>query len=899
MKYYLKQLLFFIIVSGLYCSIILFWHQQETIFQKEKTLIYFQDIIARKNSLIENLKTDNICDINRTAAIQFELISLVEAIKKNLQKPPDERRFGINSLKLPFGNANGLYMGRNGRIFHESGNPFNNYFTADWFGQFLLGVHNKGTVFESKTTTLYNYLPITYDEFANQHENFYIVNLFGEFFLLFHGEENIQRTENRSENFFYLLITHLNKISNEELRQSVLQRFLNEDKRLKPDPHTDTLTFNQQIIIQSPSTNGVKLEIDTGGLKKSLKITLPCHLIFLIILFKLFRMGGYQIIFMRFEFPFAVKFLLFLLLLFTSFYHYFLNQRQIWQTFLKNNFEKSSQMQMQDIEYGLNDYVSELSKNISESFENDDVFSDHIWDKVFNGVLFNRHKKIIFSRPELGEIIKLGLLGGGTVAIKQQPEYSGNRELSEIDRIYQVEEIRRNFAIPDFLRDKLTEKILSSSKSAFFSESGRKKFVTWQALDEGFLFFWDKRGQNENFELMVASTYTANLQKMYLEELSRKDSESINYIVLEKRNPRYTLNTEKFLQKKELEHLRNLHEQRLNIPFQYHRDNTDYSAVFLPANAFLGFNFLFIIPNQVLYEPLRKFERNFLLFCIFYWSCGIACIIYILKLILQPLSLLKEGLQKINSGESGVLLPVYSADEGGELIRQFNFMSTEMAKTEKMLPYVPESLYALLDQNSELQCDKPWFQGEAAIIFSDIRSFTTISESHDPEIVVRVLNEYFSIWQQKVEKYSGIIDRFIGDAIIVAFFAQNSKHWLQNSVQTALEVLEELELLNRKNNEKIGFSINIGVGITAGNIEIGIIKSQQKTELLMTGKIMQQAEKLESDSKNGKFSHILVSEKIYDKTRFVFDYEPFTSETEPAGKIYEIMLKPANYSIHE
>jgi adenylate cyclase len=637
--------------------------------------------------------------------------------------------------------------------------------------------------------------------------------------------------------------------------------------------------------MQSPSTEGLKLDINTGGISKAIKDMLPFHLIFAALIFGLFQMGGYRIIAMRFEFPFAIKFLFFLLLLFTSFYHYFLNQRRIWQTFLKNNFTKNSQLQMQDIEYGLHHYMSELSEKISLSFKNADIFSDPIWNKVFDGVLFDRQKKVSFSRNDLGEIVKLALLGGAIVAIQQQPEYSGSRKISDIENSYQVEEIRRNFAIPDFLRSKLTEKILASSKSSFFTESGRAKFVTWQATDEGFLFFWDKRGQNENFELMVASTYTLNLQKMYLEDLSKTKNDEINYIALEQRNPQYTLNTANFLTKKELEHIRNLYEQRTGIPFQFHRDNRNYSAVFLQGNAFRSFNFLFIIPDQILYEPLQEFERNFLLFCLVYWSCGISCIFYILKIILQPLSLLKEGLQQINSGESGVMLPVCSADEGGELIRQFNFMSTEMAKTEKMLPYVPESLYALLDQNSELQSDKPWFQGEAAIIFSDIRSFTTISESCDPELVVRVLNEYFSIWQQKVEKYSGIIDRFIGDAIIIAFFAQNSKHWLQNSVQTALEVLEELELFNRKNSEKIGFSVNIGVGITAGDIEIGIIKSRQKTELLMTGKVVQQAEKLESDSKNGKFSHILVSEKIHTKTRFVFDYEKFADPTE---KIYEI-----------
>ncbi|MBN2322606.1 MAG: Cache 3/Cache 2 fusion domain-containing protein [Spirochaetes bacterium] len=136
------------------------------------------------------------------------------------------------------------------------------------------------------------------------------------------------------------------------------------------------------------------------------------------------------------------------------------------------------------------------------------------------------------------------------------------------------------------------------------------------------------------------------------------------------------------------------------------------------------------------------------------------------------------------------------------------------------------------------------------ILFSDIRSFTTISEKLSAEELVLSLNTYFNIMVGIIIDHKGIIDKFIGDAIMSIFGAPvlHEDDPLQ-AVITGLEMLKSLEGFNRK-QVKMGRPVfRIGIGLNTGEVVVGNIGSNQKLDYTCIGDAVNLASRLEGLTK--------------------------------------------------
>jgi adenylate cyclase len=193
------------------------------------------------------------------------------------------------------------------------------------------------------------------------------------------------------------------------------------------------------------------------------------------------------------------------------------------------------------------------------------------------------------------------------------------------------------------------------------------------------------------------------------------------------------------------------------------------------------------------------------------------------------------------------------------------------------------------------------------ILFSDIRSFTTISEKLSAEEVVTSLNTYFNIMVSIIIQHKGIIDKFIGDAIMSIFGAPvlHDDDPLQ-AVQTGLEMLESLSAFN-KNQVKMGRPIfRVGIGLNTGEVVVGNIGSTQKLEYTCVGDAVNLASRLEGLTKmygvpiiiseytynathNGVKARVIDSVRVKGKLKPVKIYEPYKDvppETEKAYKLF-------------
>ena len=154
---------------------------------------------------------------------------------------------------------------------------------------------------------------------------------------------------------------------------------------------------------------------------------------------------------------------------------------------------------------------------------------------------------------------------------------------------------------------------------------------------------------------------------------------------------------------------------------------------------------------------------------------------------------------------------------------------------------------------------------EVAILFSDIRGFTTISEASAAQQVVDMLNVYFSRWDAVSRAHGGIIDKFIGDAVMILFEGKESGQPSRDAMQCAFAMLDSLQDV-RTELAKQGLPVlpKIGIGISYGRAILGNIGSSQRRNYTAIGDTVNTASRLESACKDyGK--SLIVSEEVFSR----------------------------------
>lgn len=157
------------------------------------------------------------------------------------------------------------------------------------------------------------------------------------------------------------------------------------------------------------------------------------------------------------------------------------------------------------------------------------------------------------------------------------------------------------------------------------------------------------------------------------------------------------------------------------------------------------------------------------------------------------------------------------------------------------------------------------------VLFSDIRGFTTISEKLSAQQVSEILNEYFSEMEPIITKYNGIINKFIGDAIMAVFGEpiQDENH-AENAVKCAYEMLKKVEYLHKKWVNEGKPEIEIGIGINTGEVFVGNIGSNNRMEYTVIGDTVNLASRLESYNKTYK-TKMLISAATYKHVTKIAD----------------------------
>lgn len=181
----------------------------------------------------------------------------------------------------------------------------------------------------------------------------------------------------------------------------------------------------------------------------------------------------------------------------------------------------------------------------------------------------------------------------------------------------------------------------------------------------------------------------------------------------------------------------------------------------------------------------------------------------------------------------------------------------------------------------------------ATLLFSDIRGFTTLTEELGAQGTVSFLNEYFSIMVDCIQREEGMLDKFIGDAIMAAFgmpIARDDDE--DRGVRAAISMLVELRKWNQKRNSQGMKPVDIGIGLNTGSVVSGNIGSPKRMDYTMIGDGVNLAARLESACKQ-YHARILISEFTNEKLRGTFrirdiDHVVVKGKTKPVG-LYEVL----------
>lgn len=226
-------------------------------------------------------------------------------------------------------------------------------------------------------------------------------------------------------------------------------------------------------------------------------------------------------------------------------------------------------------------------------------------------------------------------------------------------------------------------------------------------------------------------------------------------------------------------------------------------------------------------------------------------------------------LRFVEHGDYRNYVPIVSRDEFGLIAQQTNKMIDELKDKKKIKTTLkqvvsPNVMNKLLDKDtSSLKHGK---QRNMAILFCDIRQFTKYAEDTAPEEVLLFLNAYFTKMADLVSEHNGIVNKFIGDAILAVYDYDDCENPAEDAYTTAMDILEHSQAIVLSDNK----TIDIGIGIHYGPAAAGILGSTERYEYTYIGDAVNTASRLEGLSKRLDYKVIISADaknKLSDKSQ--------------------------------
>ncbi|MCH8502934.1 MAG: HAMP domain-containing protein [Ectothiorhodospiraceae bacterium] len=233
---------------------------------------------------------------------------------------------------------------------------------------------------------------------------------------------------------------------------------------------------------------------------------------------------------------------------------------------------------------------------------------------------------------------------------------------------------------------------------------------------------------------------------------------------------------------------------------------------------------------------------------------------WVARRVSEPVRKLRAGADRIAQGEYQARVRIAQHDELGALGKTFNRMAQGLEERDRVRGLLGKVVSpAIADELLSREIELGGEEREASILFSDIVGFTALAETLPPADLLDLLNGYLTRLSADIESEGGVIDKYIGDAIMALFGAPLARRdHAERAVRAAMAMVESVKALNaevpgRKPN------LSLGVGVNSGTVVAGNMGSRTRLNYTVVGDAVNLASRLEGLTRRYRLS-ILVSE---------------------------------------
>lgn len=229
-----------------------------------------------------------------------------------------------------------------------------------------------------------------------------------------------------------------------------------------------------------------------------------------------------------------------------------------------------------------------------------------------------------------------------------------------------------------------------------------------------------------------------------------------------------------------------------------------------------------------------------------------------------------DAVQRIGTGDFDVRLVPTRQDELGRVAAGINEMADGLNQRERIResfghfvpPQVAERFISQYAEGKDMRSAGD--RKAVAVLMCDLRNFSGISETMDPSDVARMLNTYFDHVVKAIEAHGGMVDKFIGDAVMAVFgLLEEEEHPARAAVRAAVEIRSALEAANAENQARGLPRLDNGIGIHYGDVIASYLGSSNRLEFTVVGSTVNIAARLESLAKSPN-PPLIISEDVAD-----------------------------------
>lgn len=244
---------------------------------------------------------------------------------------------------------------------------------------------------------------------------------------------------------------------------------------------------------------------------------------------------------------------------------------------------------------------------------------------------------------------------------------------------------------------------------------------------------------------------------------------------------------------------------------------------------------------------------------------------FMARTITRPVIDLADLMEGVGRGTLDSEAKVKGNHEIAHLGHSFNEMLASLRQKRVLEKYVPMGARRDIEGDREGRLELGGRRLRAAILFSDLRGFTSMSERLAPQEVVSMLNEYLEIMTVAIAKHGGDINEYVGDAILAVFRCEDGANGALAAIRAAWDMQIGLRALKESTSNEHVRDLVMGIGVHVGDIIEGNIGSRDRVKYGVVGDTVNLAARVQDRSRDGKHTCIFVSDATQKELGEVFE----------------------------